>query len=105
MSIFATLIGWIASKLAALYIASQASRLVARMSVLGAIAAGYVALVVLFSTTVAPLWSSIVGSAYGQVLGLLFPPVAGTILASLAGFWTAVVVWRYWAALGAASVR
>lgn len=105
MTVFASLIGWIAAKFGALIVAVQASRYAARVAVLTAIASSYVALVVGFNAFVDPLWSALVGHEYGQLLGLLFPPVSGTVLAGLVTLWTGVLAYRYVSGLASASVR
>lgn len=105
MSLFATFVGWIAAKFGALLVALHASRLAARVAVLTAVATSYVALVVLFNTTLSPMWSALVGHEYGQLLGLLFPPVAGSVLAALVTVWVAVLGYRYVSGLASASVR
>lgn len=105
MTIFATLISWIAAKFGALIVAIHASRLAARVAVLTAIAGSYAALVIGFNAFVDPLWSALVGHEYGQLLGLLFPPVSGTVLAGLVTLWSGVLAYRYVSGLAAASVR
>lgn len=105
MSIFATLVAWIAGKLGALLVAIQSARYAARVTVLTSIAASYVALLAVFNLAFAPAWSALVGHQYGQLLGLLFPPASGTVLASLVTVWTALLAYRYVSSLAAASVR
>lgn len=66
-----------------------------RLTVMLAIAAGYVAFVGVFSAVVAPMFGTVFATQYGQLLGLLFPPAAGSVLAAMVGLWAAVLGYRY----------
>lgn len=75
--------------------AQQVAKLGVRITVVGVIAAAYVALALAFSVLVNPLLGSLFSSEYGQLWGLAFPPIAGSVVAGLVGLWIAVRTFRY----------
>lgn len=105
MSVFAALVSFIGSKLAAVFLFMQGSKLAYRMWGLTFIATIYVSCVILWTTTVLDWWTVITSTQWGMLLGLLFPPVSGTVLASLGVYWTCVIGVRYVSSLTKAAVK
>lgn len=105
MSIFATLIGWIATKLAYVLLVIQGSKIAYRLWGLTFVAGVYVSCVLLFTQTIEQWWSGILlAGDLGMLLGLLFPPMAGTVLGMLITYWTCLIGTRYFASLTKAAV-
>lgn len=96
MPIFAALFKAALASVYGLVLALKSQELAMRLAAALAVAAGYVAAVVLFSTGIKPLIGALFATSYGQVLGLAFPPIAGTVLAALAALWLALVVKNYY---------
>ena len=95
MPLFATLVASIAAKFFALFVAMFGAKWGVRIAAAVALATGYIACVLYWSTLIGPWLLGILSTSYGYVLGLLFPPVSGTVLAGLITWWTCVAVQRY----------
>lgn len=90
----ALLVGWFA-RFFSLLVAEVGFKWAIRITIVAAVAAVYVALVMLFNTTISPLLSALFATSYGAVIGLAFPPIAGTVVTGLSILWAAKVGYSY----------
>lgn len=95
MPLLASLLAGIAGKFFALFVAAFGAVWGVRIAAAVALATGYIACVLYWSSMIIPWLTSILSTQWGYLLGLLFPPVSGTVLAGLVAFWTCVAVQKY----------
>lgn len=95
MPSFAAFVGVILGKFLGVFVAMFGAVWGLRIAAVVAMATGYVACVVYWSTMLVPWFSAILGTSYGYLLGLLFPPISGTVLVGLVAYWTCVLTLQY----------
>lgn len=105
MPVLAALILGIFNKGFNFFVVHLGFKFATRITVAASLGAGYVALLVLFNSTIVPFLNALFNTSYGTVIGLAFPPISGTVVTGLALLWSAKLAHSYFNRMASFVVR
>lgn len=83
------------AKVFGFFVSVYGVQIAARLSLVAALAALYIASLILFNGFISPNISKLFSTSFGQVIGLAFPPIAGTVVTGLSFLWVSLLTYRY----------